>query len=365
MPSYEPRAETFSRTGTRRKRSTPDVQPLVHPGGNQNEIEPTTKTGSLVPVSAVHIAQSIDLFPALSSVFTARGKARRHKIYGNNSFVAELSAPPHLHPSLYQPRYIAVFRFGSVVAFNVSPRELSLFVQAIKKEHSIQPVLSGFERKENYCVVVEEPPTPQTATPADETASAPDDPYFNFSLEDVQPVVTGDYCIVPALDINGAAVISNIMAQTVALDSYNDTVDGLLANFSKINSTVTETGNFSSTDKDSLFRSVAQNNSIFIEMISRVRIKDRSDTAWNMVKYERIHYGMKEEFEIDDRFEHIEFKLNLIQQNAKFFLEMVQNHKANSLEWIIVVLISVECVLMCVEMSGMGEPLFQSIMSWF
>ena len=67
---------------------------------------------------------------------------------------------------------------------------------------------------------------------------------------------------------------------------------------------------------------------------------------------------MREEFDIDQRFEHIEFKLNLIQQNAKFFLEVLAHQKSNSLEWIIIVLIMFECVLMCMEMSGVGEVFF-------
>lgn len=123
----------------------------------------------------------------------------------------------------------------------------------------------------------------------------------------------------------------------------------------RINKDVTKTGKFPSSHKDFLFKTVAQNNMIFVDMISKIRIKDRSDTAWKLTKYEPIHYKLKEEFEIDDRFEQIEFKLNLIQQNAKFFLEILQSQKSNSLEWIIVVLIAVECVIMCVDMSGMGE----------
>ena len=108
--------------------------------------------------------------------------------------------------------------------------------------------------------------------------------------------VTGDYCMVPELDMNGVAVIGTIMGQTVTLDSYSDTVEELLTNFARINSTVTQTGSFTTGDKSFLFKTVAQNNSIFIDMISKVRIKDRSDTAWNLTKYETIHYGLKEEF---------------------------------------------------------------------
>lgn len=165
------------------------------------------------------------------------------------------------------------------------------------------------------------------------------------------------------------------MAQSVALDSYNDTVDALLAKFEKVNKSQTnlpdnknisirskiwrfisgeDTTRRSSSkpplDRDELFRAVAQNNSIFIEMVSKVGIKDRIDTAWNMSQYEDISEGMREEFDIDQRFEHIEFKLDLIQQNAKFFLEILAHQKSNSLEIIIIVLIAFECMLMIAEM---------------
>jgi uncharacterized Rmd1/YagE family protein len=313
----------------------------------------TSTKGYLVPVAAIHIAQTIDLFPVLSAVFSARNATRQHKMFGKNSFVVEL---PTLRPGYWQPpRYVAVFRYGMIVALNVAPKELAEIIREIKKHHTTEPEqgLSGFERKETYGVLVEQQ---NNESSLDESSG------FRSNHEETEEkVVTGDYCIVPELDMNGVAVICNIMAQTVALDSYNDTVDGLLANFAKINKAVTKTGSFTSTDKDFLFRTVAQNNSIFIDMISRVRIKDRSDTAWNLSKYEKIHYGMKEEFEIDDRFQHIEFKLNLIQQNAKFFLEMLQHQKSTSLEWTIVVLIVLECMLMCVEMSGNGDLIFKTL----
>jgi uncharacterized Rmd1/YagE family protein len=291
----------------------------------------------LLPVSAIHIAQTIDLFPIMSTVF-ARNTVKK-QMFGKNSVVVQMAPLTDLDP----PRYVAVFRFGSVVGLNISPRELILLVDEIRS-HAREPVLQGYERKEYFGVMVDS-----------------SDLYADIDSEDVN-VVTGDYCIVSELNMTGFAVISSIMAQTVALDTYNDTVDNLLANFTSVNSAVTKTGQLTSTDKNFLFKTIAQNNSIFIDMISKIRIKERSETAWNLAStYQKIHYGMKEEFEIDDRFDHIEFKLNLIQQNAKFFLEVLQHQKSSNLEWVIVILITLECGLMCVEMSGMGEAFFAAL----
>jgi len=240
------------------------------------------------------------------------------------------SVSKYAHPRP-QPRFVAIFRFGSVVFFNVPSREANIILKQIKK-HGVEPISQGFERKESFEVVIR-PSLEETAR------------------------VNGDFAMVKDLNMNSVAVISTIMAQTVVLDSYNDTVDELLATFASINSTVKRTGNFTDMERESLFKVVAQNNSLFIDMISKLGIKDRSDTAWNLSQYEQVHEGMKDEFEIDGRFEHIEFKLNLIQQNAKFFLEILQSQKSNALEWIIIVLIAFECVLMILEMSGIGSTI--------
>lgn len=307
-------------------------------------------------VQSVHAARTINLMAVLTKVFggsevgTSQSQHQipsRH-VLGRTSVIVQL--PPPLVPtdsssvskfahSRAQPRFVAIFRFGSVVFFNVSSKEANTFLKQIKN-HGIDPILKGFERKENFEVVIRP------------------------SLEETAHV-NGDFATVKDLNMNSVAVISTIMAQTVVLDSYNDTVDELLATFASINSIVKQTGNFTDMERESLFKVVAQNNSLFIDMISKLGIKDRSDTAWNLSQYERVHIGMKEEFEIDSRFEHIEFKLNLIQQNAKFFLEILQSQKSNTLEWIIIVLISFECVLMILEMSGMGStilgtPLFET-----
>ncbi len=277
---------------------------------------------TVVSVLAVHVAQTLDIDRIPTQ--TLFGKCVT-KQTSPNSILVQLG-------NNQKNQYAALYRFGSIVYFNFDSTKH--FTEILQKDALLR---NDTVRSEQFDIVLtDNHPTEETQT------------------------VTGDYCLVDQLDMNNVAVISNIMAQTVALDSYSDIVDDLLHNFASINSTVTKTGSFSSTDKSSLFKTVAQNNSIFIDMISKIGIKDRSDTVWNMTKYETIHYGLKEEFEIEDRFQNIEFKLNLIQKNAKFFLEVLHHQKSNNLEWIIVVLILLECVLMIVEMSGTGEAFFQS-----
>ena len=71
---------------------------------------------------------------------------------------------------------------------------------------------------------------------------------------------------------------------------------------------------------------------------------------------------MREEFELDDRFDHVEFKLNMIQQNTKFFLEILHNQKTQTLEYVIIVLIAFECILMTLDMTGLGSVVFETFL---
>ena len=45
-------------------------------------------------------------------------------------------------------------------------------------------------------------------------------------------------------------------------------------------------------------------------------------------------------------------KLNLIQDNLKYFLEILQNRKSNTLEWIIIILIAMDFGLTLYELFG-------------
>jgi len=251
-----------------------------------------------------------------------------------------------------QMRYVVVFRFGSVVLFNIAPTESQAMLQEIKK-YSVDPVATGFEQKENYEVAI----CPGLSIPPYNQSSSPINDIPNPSL------VNGDYASIQNLDINNVAVISTIMAQTVAMDSYNVIVDELLATFAKINAVVKKEGKFSEMERETLLKVVAMNNAIFIDMVSKLGVMDRSDTAWNFSQYETVFEEMKDEFEIYNRFENIEFKLNLIQDNAKFFLEGLQGQKSNTLEWAIIVLIALEGILMILDMSGLGSELFSSLLS--
>merc|ERR1719343_339023 len=299
-----------------------------------------------VPVKSIYAARTIDInaiVPKLVYKIKPDKNETTNKVSSLFHKNADVSSSPVLpSPTTYRhmgkncvilqyppeetggiERYTIVFRFGSVVFINVQPSHADAILQEIKSfQGNARPIS---EQKE----------------------------YFEIAIQPsiAQPTVTPDYVKISHIDMNAVSVVSTIMAQTVAFDSYNIIVDELLAEFAKISAHVEKTGNFD-MEKQNLFRVIAQNNSLFIDMVSKIGVLERSDTAWNFSQYEAIYQGMREEFELDDRFDHVEFKLNMIQQNTKFFLEILHNQKTQTLEYVIIVLIAFECILMCLDMTG-------------
>ena len=301
------------------------------------------ESSTRVPVRSMHISSNIDLLSVLSKVFGSEGSNPEHR-FGKTSVIVKLpdfytDDSVDMALSAVSPdvnRYVVLYRYGSVVFFNVPFSKQRDIIQQIKK-YCEDPVAVGFEQQEKYDIVVQPGLT-------------------ESELENVD-VIKGDFATVSQLDMNNVAVISTIMSQTVALDSYNIIVETLLEAMETINTNIKKNGKISNDEREHLFKVVAQSNSLFNDMLTKLRVKERSDTAWNFVQYDRVYEGLKEEFELDERFSHVTFKLNLIQQNAKFFLDILHNQKSNTLEWIIIVLIGFECALMCLDMSGLGTML--------
>ena len=163
-------------------------------------------------------------------------------------------------------------------------------------------------------------------------------------------VLHNDLTILRELDLHSATVISTVMAQTVALDHYSNMVDEMLEIFTAFNHSVEKTGQFTAIEKRDLFKLVAQNNAVLIDVLSKLSLLERSDIAWKMPQYVHVWEGLREEFEVESRFNNLKYKLNLIQDNTKFFLEIMHNQKSNMLEWVIIVLISAEIVVCSMDL---------------
>lgn len=153
--------------------------------------------------------------------------------------------------------------------------------------------------------------------------------------------ISGDHVVVESFDLNSVRVIGSVLGQSVALDHYAHEADAMLRIFTKLNEEMEKSGTFS-MKKERLFQLVATNNTTLTDLVNNLKLLDRSETAWKYKMYSDLWEELRTEFELEERFETLEYKLNLVQHNVKFFLEILQNRKSDTLEWIIIILISGE-----------------------
>ena len=154
-----------------------------------------------------------------------------------------------------------------------------------------------------------------------------------------------DCIILQKMDLKNIQVISHVLAQSVALDYYSSHVERTLETFCSLNQEMMETASISKLNKQVLLQLVAENNIVMTEIISKLGVHERYDIAWKYAKYGKIWDFLRTELEIETRFETLDMKLNLLQDNLKYFLEILQNRKSDALEWIIIVLIAMEIIL--------------------
>jgi len=85
-----------------------------------------------VRVKSVHAAQTLDVVNVLSKVFGAASSMQpvRH-MFGKMSVIVQLS--PTIINNETVARFVSVYRFGSVVFFNIAPRDAGMLLEKIKK----------------------------------------------------------------------------------------------------------------------------------------------------------------------------------------------------------------------------------------
>jgi uncharacterized Rmd1/YagE family protein len=85
-------------------------------------------------------------------------------------------------------------------------------------------------------------------------------------------------------------------------------------------------------------------------MVGRVALSDKPDVLWDRPDLERHYARITEEYEIDERFEAVEAKLDLIGRTIQTAIDLVQSRRTLRVEWYIVILILFEIALTLYEM---------------
>jgi uncharacterized Rmd1/YagE family protein len=325
---------TFSSASVPEPTTTQQTNPTTTPklkksGHRLAAVLPSTQTlpAQNVRVEATYVGSAINIYDLMARPECHDHYKRLHKgtvilsLDQNNGDISEAMEADGMPLG----PYLVATTYGSAVFFNVEPDQKEEWLTVLRNVAAEPAPLGDKRYNEEYSVaVVSELPAWSQLEPE---------------------------CIrLKTLDLRNMQVIAQVLAQSVALDFYSAHVERTIETFCSMNLEMAESASIAGVDKQVLLRLVAENNIVMTEIISKLGVHERYDIAWKYVQYGRIWEFLRSELEMEPRFKTLDMKLNLIQDNLKYFLEILQARKSDSLEWTIIILIAVEIVLSLYEL---------------
>lgn len=269
-------------------------------------------------VTAFYIARRIRMAPLFQKVYGTRKHWLEH-----DSIIISF---PKNESNQTADQYAVFYDYGAAVFFNCSAvlqRESVAYAREFCEGFITQ---DSAVRGDDYTVVV---------NPGLEKWSK-----FAPNLLEVQE-----------LDLNNVKVISSVLGQTVALNHFEQMLDGMLKTFESAN--LSPQGNFAQLFGKNrqikvVFDLLRESNMILVDVILKLGLLDRTrmrDTAWKYDKYFFVWEGLRDEFELQSRWSILNTKAEYLQHNMKFFIELLHSRKGERLEWMIIVLIAMELLV--------------------
>lgn len=176
----------------------------------------------------------------------------------------------------------------------------------------------------------------------------PHPPLTEDFLVEVRPgaaiEVQFDRVILAEASVGALKVISLVLAQSAAMDYYDEDVQEIQERTHVITRALQVEGRVPGR-LDKLVQFIGSCIETKNGMIATLALFDKPDATWEDQQIDRIYSGLRIELEIDDRFRALEAKLRMIQENLVLLADLYHSRSTWRLELTVVLLILFEILL--------------------
>jgi uncharacterized Rmd1/YagE family protein len=165
------------------------------------------------------------------------------------------------------------------------------------------------------------------------------------------PVTHFDRVTVPALDDRVIDIVALVLAQSAAMEYYEEDVDDLLVRLQDVTKQLETRGRFRGNVAE-LLRFVGLGMSTRNQVVYTLSLLDAPDLTWENERLDRLYRGLRGTFEIEDRYRALDHKLTMLQDNLELLVDLAQHRRTILLEIGVVALIAIEVVLFVWQMFG-------------
>ena len=162
--------------------------------------------------------------------------------------------------------------------------------------------------------------------------------------------IKSDSIHVEELTISKVALISVVLGRSVALDFYDKEVEKVLSEFESIVKSFIETGKTNQSSKN-LVKKIGFAMNVRHLTVTQMAFLDKPDLTWDDQQLDKFYNELAEYYELDDRYEVLDDKLETIFRNAEFISDYITSRRTLAAEIIIIVLITVELGIFFFEKS--------------
>jgi len=215
-------------------------------------------------------------------------------------------------------RYVVVHDFGAIVFFDFGKDEREVFMTKLLGSLPMEP----------------HPPLVED--------------YIVEVRENADAGVKFDRVIVPSLDAISVELLSIVIAQSVAMDYYEEDVRAAYARVEGFATSLVERGSIKLSTRE-IYRFVGSVLAVRNQIAMTLSLLDEPPETWEKELYDRLYRALRTAFEIEDRHRTIEYKIQLIQQNLEIMVNLVQTRRGHLLELTVIALITFEVLFTLFE----------------
>jgi uncharacterized Rmd1/YagE family protein len=275
----------------------PDMPPQRAPGAPGGSVARTER----IIARAFDVASSYDL----RAVRAHLSRELRGRVLLPNPLLHESSGRRHL----------VVFEYGTIVFFNYEPLEAETVISKLRP-FSVRP--NATVGKDEFTITV----APRGKRP-----------------EGTDELTIKEYTRDTIL------LVGVVLSRSVALEYYEGLISESLAALEQTVGSLATTGKVPRAAR-ALARQVGLGLKIEHELSYSVEMFDDPDVIWDGGhRIEQLYRDLKREFDLDDRTKILQQKVSLIARWSTFVISRIEAQRSRMLEWIIIILIFSEILL--------------------
>ncbi len=162
--------------------------------------------------------------------------------------------------------------------------------------------------------------------------------------EGEEQVMPDGVIAIRSLDAARLVIVAEALARAAALNYCEPLVQGALARVEPLAAELAQEGRSRATLTE-LGQRMGEALSVEHRLVGRAAVLEKPDLLWDHPELERLYGRLEAEYELRDRAVVLERKLGLLRTTSSVITELLQNRRAQLLEWAIIGLICFEIAL--------------------